>query len=426
MRNVHPLALLLTAAALLAGCAASTPASKRDNFSYLYGKGGAQMPLQARVHHISPEQSRVYYKLSTKDLLYKSDGGGGPFHAVVRVSYEAYPAFGSKTLLDSASTIIDDASTDLTEDKELIGSMDLRRKEHRSFVLKIMARDLNRDLQSTVFLRVEKDGQAVQQYFMPVDTAHGLPLFTDHFKSGTVRVRCEVCAGQELQGKHYPARSGMPVPVFTTSGSSNTAPLAADSTFRVAVNADGLFTLDLNKPGIYQLLPDTSRGTGYFLYSVEDAYPLVTSEADLLKPLRYITSNQEYERISKAPSVRQAVEKFWIDAAGDRERGRDAIRIYYGRVENANRHFTGEVEGWRTDRGLVHIIFGTPNSIYKTDLSETWIYGEENNLMSLSFTFAKRNGSFSDNDMVLQRDPLLKGAWYRNVESWRNGRVYQN
>ena len=33
-----------------------------------------------------------------------------------------------------------------------------------------------------------------------------------------------------------------------------------------------------------------------------------------------------------------------------------------------------EVEGWRTDRGLVHIIFGTPNSIYKNDDTETWIY----------------------------------------------------
>jgi len=142
--------------------------------------------------------------------------------------------------------------------------------------------------------------------------------------------------------------------------------------------------------------------------------------------LRYITSNQEYDRIIKSGNIRQAIERFWIDAAGDRERGREAIRIYYGRVENANRHFTAETEGWRTDRGLVHIIFGVPTSIYKNDLSETWIYGEENNLMSLAFTFKRRNGAFNENDLVLERDPLLKGAWYRNVESWRNGRVYQN
>lgn len=416
---------LLTTTMLLAGCGTSAPMSKRDNFSYLYGKSGAQMPIHARVHHISPDQSRVYYKLSTKDLLYKSDGSGGPFHAVVRISYETYDAFGSSLLLDSASTIIDDASNDPMEDKELIGSMDLRRKEHRSFVVKIMARDLNRDQQSTVFLRVDKDDSGSRQYFLPVDTAHGLPLFTDHFNGGAVRVRCETCAGKTLTVEHLGSNGALPPPVFNTSSATPSNP-TPDSTFQVTVNNDGVFTMDLGVPGTYRIAADTASEATYCLYSVAEAYPLVISPEDLLKPLRYITSNQEYDRIAKNTNVRQAVERFWIDAAGDRERGREAIRIYYGRVENANRHFTAEAEGWRTDRGLVHIIFGVPTSIYKTDLTETWIYGEENNLMSLTFTFKRKNGSNSDNEMVLERDPLLKGAWYRNVESWRNGRVYQN
>ncbi len=146
----------------------------------------------------------------------------------------------------------------------------------------------------------------------------------------------------------------------------------------------------------------------------------------MLPPLRYITSMQEWERICSATNKRTAVEKFWLDAAGDRERARDAIRAYYGRVESANRNFTSHVEGWRTDRGLVHIIFGPPSTVRRTEKGEVWTYGEENNLMSLSFNFHKRNGDFTDNDYVLDRDPMFKGAWYRNVESWRNGRFYQN
>ena len=46
--------------------------------------------------------------------------------------------------------------------------------------------------------------------------------------------------------------------------------------------------------------------------------------------------------------------------------------------------------------------------------------------MSLVFNFKRRDQSTDMNDLVIERDPLLKGAWYRNVESWRNGRVYQN
>ncbi|MCB9163444.1 MAG: GWxTD domain-containing protein [Flavobacteriales bacterium] len=414
-------------AALLIACSSTAPLSRRDNLAYLYGKGSTQMPLQARVHHIGEERSRIYFKLNTADLLYKSDGTGGPFHARVRVHYEAYDSFAAKTPLDSASTLIDDASTDPAEAKDLIGSMDLRSAREQPFVLKVVAHDLNRDLESAVFLRVDRNAGLTGQYFMPVDTSHGLPYFTDHFKGGTVRVRCEVCTGRELIVAHHPARTALPAPVFTSSAPIDPAINApADSTFRVLVDANGHFKLDLTRPGAYRILPDTGSAPAYALYSVTEAYPLVTTTDDLLKPLRYITSNQEYDRIVRSDDIRKAVERFWIDAAGDRERGREAIRIYYGRVENANRHFTAEVEGWRTDRGLVHIIFGVPTSIYKTDLGETWIYGEENNLMSLVFNFKRRDGSADMNDLLLERDPLLKGAWYRNVESWRNGRVYQN
>ena len=75
---------------------------------------------------------------------------------------------------------------------------------------------------------------------------------------------------------------------------------------------------------------DTASVASYAVYSVSEAYPIVVSEDDMLKPLRYITSNQEYERIQKSGNVRQAIERFWIDAAGDRERGREAIRYHEG------------------------------------------------------------------------------------------------
>lgn len=424
----HTIAFLLLTSVIAAGCGSSTATTgggKRDNLAYLYGKG-AQLRLRARVYHSSTELSTVYYKLSTRDLLYKSDGSGGPFRSVVRVTYEAYTDWNMRTLLDSASTMVVDKSTDPAEDKELIGSMDLRHKEQRSFVLKVMARDLNRDSHNTVFLRVDRSGAMTSQYFLPVDSAKGLPLFDDHLNVGQhMTVRSETYAGRTLAVRHYAEDGSFPVPVFTTNGPGKSTPVP-DSTFQVAVNAEGLFTMDLVRAGTYHLRADTASANGFSLFALSNAYPYVGVGEDMLKPLRYITSLQEYDRISKAPNVRQAIERFWIDAAGDRERAREAIRIYYGRVENANRHFTSDVEGWRTDRGLVHIIFGVPNSIYKNDLSESWTYGEENNLMSLTFTFVKRTSSFTDNDLVLERDPLLKGAWYRNVESWRNGRVYQN
>ena len=238
-------------------------------------------------------------------------------------------------------------------------------------------------------------------------------------------MRCDAFAGKVLYGTHHPVTTDLPAPVFAGVDGSRHDP-APDSLFTVNVGEDGRFRFQPADAGIYHLRPDTASDKGFTLFVLTESYPYVGTGVDMLKPLRYITSMQEYDRLSKAPNVRQAIERFWLDAAGDRERAREAIRIYYTRVENANRHFSSLTEGWRSDRGLVHIIFGSPTTIYKNGSSESWIYGEENNLMSLTFTFVKRKSSLTDNDLVLQRDPSMKGAWYRNVESWRNGRVYQN
>lgn len=423
-------ALLLTLVVLLlAACGSSPQAMKHDNQASLYGKGTSQLRLSARVHHTTSQQSTVYYKLNTRDLLYKSDGGGGPYRAVVRVRYESFADWGSKQLLDSASTLIQDKTTDTNEERELIGSMDLHRNEGRSFILRVTARDLNRDTESSLVVRVERDANGSQQYFMPTDTSNGLPNFDDHLVAGqAVRVRCDLLAGRTLLGSHHPNSSALPTPVFAGTSGDHADP-ATDSTFTMTVGVDGRFLFTPTRTGIYHFAADTTTGaTGahFSLFVLDESYPFVDQGIDMLKPLRYITSMQEYDRMAAAPDMRKAVERFWMDAAGDRERAREAIRIYYSRVENANRHFSALVEGWRTDRGLVHIIFGTPTTIYKTESNESWIYGEENNLMSLTFNFVKRKSAFSDNDLVLDRDPMLKGAWYRNVESWRNGRIYQN
>jgi GWxTD domain-containing protein len=423
MRNtlIHTLLIVL-----FWGCSSSAPVAKRENLSSMYGKGGSGLQVLARVYHTDATSSTVYFKLRTRDLLYKSSGEGGPFRAAVQLRYESFPDWGSKTLLDSASTVIKDSSDDPSLDKELIGTFPMRSNGQNTFILKLTATDLNRDNQGVLYFRVRRSGEDVRQYFLPLDERTALPLFQDQVHPGNpVKVRCEAYAGRTLWVGHLKSDNALPAPVFSSSSGSKSSN-TTDSLFSVAVDSSGTFSFEPFTTGVYHFRPDSASISGYTLLAMDQSHPIIGTAADMLRPMRYITSVQEYDRMAKAENVRLAVERFWIDAAGERERARDAIRIYFERVETANRHFTSDVEGWRTDRGMVHIIFGQPTSIQKSDLSETWIYGEENNLMSLVFTFVKRQSPYTDNQLVLERDPALKGAWYRNVESWRNGRIYQN
>ncbi|MBV6403598.1 MAG: GWxTD domain-containing protein [Flavobacteriales bacterium] len=414
--------------ALVQGCGSRPPArpGTADNMAYLYGQEASSMEFRARVHHLPDQASVIFFSLRTRDLLYKGDGDGPPFRASVRVTYEAFSDWNARTLLDSSSTLVHDTRNGPGDDQELIGRMDLRRNERSSFVLRITAHDLNRNARSTVLIDVDHADGGVRQDFLPMERDRDLPYFDDHFGGPiALRIHCPRYAGRTLLAAHHPLDQRLPTPVFTDQGGPEPG-VVPDSSFTVQVDAKGDLFLDLVRPGCYHLRPDSARSDGYSLFVLGAGHPYVADAQGMVPALRYITSMQEFDRIRNATDVRKAVEQFWLDAAGDRERARAAIRAYYGRVESANRYFTAHVEGWRTDRGLVHIIFGTPTTIHRTARGEVWTYGEESNLMSTSFTFIRRSSPFTANDLVLERDPLLKGAWYRNVESWRNGRVLQN
>lgn len=421
-----PWLLLLPLLLLLPACRTQKRAVARDNFNWLYGADASTLQLDARVYHASDERSVVYFKLRTSDLLYKSDGQGGPYRSNVRITYAAYADRKCTELIDSAGTMVRDQAGEPGEDKDLIGSMELRRASASTFHLLVTARDLNRETSSSVLIPVDAEQKGARQNFLPEDPATGLPWFSDHLPGPrTVRIRCERYAGLVLHGSHYTPADRLPAPVFATSASGPIEP-KSDSSFTVNVATDGTFMLDAKRNGFYHLRVDEEAPVGFTLFVLDDTYPYVRTGKDMLSPLRYITSMQEHDKLRTSAEVRKAVERFWTDANGNKDRAREAIATFYGRVESANRYFTGSTEGWKSDRGLVHIIFGVPNNIQLGEYGETWVYGEDANMMSLSFTFTKRNGPYSDNDLALDRDPAFKGAWYRNVESWRNGRIRGN
>ena len=99
------------------------------------------------------------------------------------------------------------------------------------------------------------------------------------------------------------------------------------------------------------------------------------------------------------------------------------IEIYYDRVEEANTFFSGLQEGWRTDRGMIHIVMGVPDKVRDDRWREIWFYGEEGSPNCVIMVFDKRENRLDDNVFVLQRDGSYRNIWDRVVTSWRNGQI---
>lgn len=135
-------------------------------------------------------------------------------------------------------------------------------------------------------------------------------------------------------------------------------------------------------------------------------------------------SKEEYSNCLDSDDKKSCIDAFWKKLAGSNERAVEILKKYYSRVTEANNRYTSYKEGWKTDRGMIYVIFGEPVNIYKNNSEEIWVYGAETDINSLKFNFAKEKCLFSTNHYVLKRSFSYKEPWYTAVDFWRMGRLY--
>jgi GWxTD domain-containing protein len=128
----------------------------------------------------------------------------------------------------------------------------------------------------------------------------------------------------------------------------------------------------------------------------------------------YIASDKEIRHIEAAQDNEEKIKRyldFWKskDPTPNTEEN-EIFNEYYRRVAYANDNFSHYQEGWRTDRGMVFIILGTPSNVdrhpfdYDSKPYEIWEYYELNR----SFVFVDETG-FGDYRLVTP----LYGDYYR-------------
>ncbi len=195
----------------------------------------------------------------------------------------------------------------------------------------------------------------------------------------------------------------------------------ADTVFKLNARANNLLMQQL--PGMYRYSKDTATHNGLTLFTFHNKYyPRIKTSDDMLAPLKYLLSEQEFNKLSNVTNKKYALDKFWLSVAqGDKVKARELIKIFYTRVVLANNYFISYTEGWRTDRGMIYIIYGPPKVIQKNHLKEKWIYGNVQNSETLAFTFYKRDHQFTTNHFELLRSNVYSASWRNAVKSWRAG-----
>jgi len=194
--------------------------------------------------------------------------------------------------------------------------------------------------------------------------------------------------------------------------------MVVDSLF--VVKAGDSFTLQ--KEALYLIQSDTSTLSGIGLRSHGAFYPKLASMEEIIQPVIYLTTKTEIDKLMADENKKEAFETFWLDMTKSADGAQWIIRSYFDRIEEANYFFTNYKEGWKTDMGMVFIILGPPDEVYKDGEKESWHYRSEGKDPLVIFNFLHIKSLFTDQQYMLIRDNQYKSYWYKAIDSWRKGR----
>lgn len=407
--------LLIT---FLTACNSSKKINTTPNFATQFNSSSRGIDVDFKIYHHAEDSSKIYFALESEELLYTRENAGSDFKASFVVGYKLYNAEG-KILLDSASRQFDDFKT---KDGHIIqDALTFRCIESADQSIVIYLKDMNRSSKSEIYTECDKADPFTIQNFLIRDT-EGIIIASNILTRGSkYSIESRRIKSSQLLLKRYETAAELPPPAFSNSKSRYPAQAVLDS---VNLSFDGSISIDFVDDGLYTLSSSSDPNKKFALLKFSNGFPKVSSTEMFYKPIRYISSSEEYKTITSSDNIKKAAEDFWIKAAGSSEQARLTIKGFYTRVEDANKYFSTYREGWSTDRGLILIIFGPPDRVFKRLKSETWQYGVDPTGMGLSFNFSRVNHPLSGNVYELQRSPAYKSHWYRALDSWRNGHVY--
>jgi GWxTD domain-containing protein len=401
---------------IMTGCGTTSKVSLQ-NLVFLFQPEKQFADLKSCVYHNSDSTSTLFVKVLFNDLLYVKDPYTGLYACSYRLSYSLNEGYEGKVILQTASVISGD-SINYGKSAATVHSFEIKVSYPNKYLLEIVLFDLNRHSGTTVYLEVDKRSAQGRQNFLVVNRDREL-VYDDFLPA---EEPFQIISNRTALAALFVNKYVRDFPVARPPYTDDREPAfdyKPDSIYMIPLYNGESDLITLGGPGFYHFRQDTVSREGLTLFCFPDGFPEITEAEQLRSPLRYITTKKEYDTLMESSNIKAAVDEFWLKMTRTPERASLLFQKYYSNVEDANTFFTSYHEGWKTDRGLIYIIFGMPDYAYRGEGYEEWVYGEPQNRSSLQFTFVQVNNPFTCNDYMLLRSPTLKEPWFVTVQSWR-------
>ncbi len=406
---------------IIIGCSSPyTISGTRWNLSAIYNPSSSHLHPAFRVYHSTDNSSLLYVKLFPNELLFNQANPEKEFMSKVSVQVQAYEIKDNKPELADSITY---RYTIKQEDvgRRFLSQIPLKLDIGKHYQLRIVTRDLLRRELNLRFLEVDKINQYSEQNFNILNNK-GIPYFNNVMHEGMIyKIQHRNPSEDELFIYYYKNKSVLPKPTF---GSVETEKIyrVPDSLYIIEYSPD--LMLSFSYEGVYQFKFDTTQEGGFIITNFGRNFPKIKDSDALIEPLAYITTSADYNNLMKEENKKLAADNFWLNLAGSTGRAREMIRIYYNRVYFSNYYFSNILPGWKTDRGMVYIVYGPPQNMEKTATSETWIFYMKGANNAINFTFDYKPEPNNVENFVLRRSESHEWHWREAVDAWRRGEIF--
>ncbi|MCF8296765.1 MAG: GWxTD domain-containing protein [Saprospiraceae bacterium] len=414
MKRIFSIFILIL---IIFSCRTYTKISNQ-NLAYLYNVEENSLNPEYSAFHVSDSLTIIYVKVWLPELLYIKTIDTDSFIANFKIKAELYNSYESKVIIDSTSVLMSEFEN-YNKKLYFISSLNIKAKFPGKYLLKLDFTDINKNKSFLSYLNIDKSNHNSRDNFKLLNINEKV-VFGNIVKPDVkYKLNYRNKNTNNLYVRYYNRNFNIAYPPYSMERNA-LFEYKADSTFTIKLKMGQSDFLSLHKKGFYHFQEDTTQKEGFTLFVFNANFPQVNTASQMLPPLRYLVTKNEYKKMLESDNIKREIDKFWIENSGNPDRARVMIKKYYNRVQNANELFTSYHEGWKTDRGMIYIVYGEPNVVYRGSNHETWIYGEVGNMLSVTFRFLKVKNPFTDNDYSLtDKSPIYKDSWYNAIDTWR-------
>lgn len=176
--------------------------------------------------------------------------------------------------------------------------------------------------------------------------------------------------------------------------------------------------------GYYTIKASTYPDLEYKILVADEFFPYFGEYPEMVKPLIYVSTNDEYKQLRNSNNTREVFEEFVNNTISSNERvAKDFIKYYYRRLRKSARLFSEDRAGWKTDRGMVYQVFGNPLQVFRNEKTELWVYpSQEGGRIRFIYDILYEDGITK---YKLIRGKRYKENWMYAVSQWRTGRIIE-